>query len=341
MLENIVSHIASPDRLNASLIALVLVTAIGMLTGPASGNANPFLWVFLDKLCGGLVRKSYNVDRTVASLQFRGALLLTLYLLLMGSIAAVALLVRAHFHLGGYIDPILLSLTLSGGATWSALIKLDHALRKDEKVSKGSFYQVAVSTRSNLNSTDDHGIVRVGVGFVAASFDKGCVAPLFWYLLGGLPAAYLYCGIAAARWSLSKDGFAKGIGTLALKLEQAFGFLPQVLSALLLMLAALMTPAAALSRAALGLFRQGAKTPYAEGGLPLTAVAWGLNVSLGGPVEDVDGSTLKRSWVGPPSSTARLGRTDLRRAIYLSMMAYVLVGASVVLGIFLWKILAQ
>lgn len=341
-LSHIIGQIASAERLNVVIIALILVSLFGMLFGAYSGNANPFLWGALEKIFGGLTRRSYKVERSVSTLQFRGAVLLTLYLLITGIVAAIALLVERRFHVGGFMDPLLLTLTMSGGATWSSLVKLHHALRAEEKrgqkISKGSFYEVAVSTRSNLNTTDNHGIIRVGIGFVATSFDKGVVAPLFWYILGGLPAAYIYCGIAAARWSLSKDGFAKGIGTLALKLEEVFGFVPQILSSIILALAALMTPYAGLIRSIIGMFARKGRAPYAEGGLPLTTLAWGLGVSLGGPVEDVDGSVLKRSWVGSSNSTARLERHHLRMAIYLNIMAFVWVFAFVVAGAMLWKI---
>lgn len=344
-ISHIVSQIASPERLNASLIALILVALFGMLFGANGGNANPFLWGMLDKIFGGFTRKTYKVGRSESSLQFRGAILLTLYLLIAGIIAAIAVLAERHFRMAGFMDPFLLTLALSGGATWSALVKLHHALRAEEKkgrgpssLSKGSFYEIAVSTRSNLNTTDNHGIIRTGIGFVAGNFDKGLVAPIFWYLMGGLPAAYIYCGIAAARWSLSKEGFSKGIGNLALRLEEFFGFIPQLISAFILAFAALMTPYAGLTRSFVGMFTRAGRAPYAEGGLPLTTLAWGLGVSLGGPVEDIDGSVLKRAWVGAPSSTARLERHHLRMAIYLNIMAFILVAAVLMGGIMIWKI---
>ncbi|HNQ92322.1 MAG TPA: cobalamin biosynthesis protein [Alphaproteobacteria bacterium] len=333
------SHILSVDRFNSAAVAMVFVSLVGLMTGPCWGNANPCLWILLDKICGRLVSKTYNVNRSVTSLQFRGAVILTLYLLITGILAAAALLLERKFALAGFMDPFLLALTLSGGATWSALIKLHHALRGKEGLSKGSYFQVAVSTKTNLNSTDDHGIIRVGIGFVARSFDKGVVAPIFWYLLGGLPGAFFYCGMAAARWSLSKDGFAKGIGTLALKLEEVFGFLPQFFSAIILSMAALMTPKAGMARSFVGLFRSQGYAPYAEGGMPLTSMAYALNVSLGGPVDDAGGSVLKRSWVGSPSSTARVERHHLRQSIYMGIMAFVLLFFFVVLGALAWKIL--
>ncbi|HPQ51257.1 MAG TPA: cobalamin biosynthesis protein [Alphaproteobacteria bacterium] len=337
MFDLFVFHIFSSDRLSAVAIALIMVSLIGMMVGPVWGNANPLLWSLLDKICGGLVARTYNRNRSMASLHFRGAILLTLYLLITGIIAAVALLVERRIGFSGLMTPLLLSLTLSGGTVWASLVKLHHALRGKNGLTKGSYYQIAVSTRTDLNSTDDHGIIRVGIGLVATSFDKGLVAPIFWFLIGGLPAAYIYCGIAAACWSLSKDGFAKGIGTLALKLETAFGIVPQILSSVLIALAALATPAAGMTRTIRGLLSGKGHAPYAEGGLAVTAIAYALGVSLGGPVEDISGSVLKRSWVGSSKSTARVECRHLRQAIYLGIMGFVWVFLFIVLGLLAWS----
>lgn len=332
MFQEFYLHIFSVHRLESVAISMLIVSLLGMMFGPLWGNANPLLWGLLDKIFGGLAVRTYNLDRSLASLQFRGAVLLTLYLLITGIIASSALLVERRFALSGFMDPILLALTVSGGPVWSSLMKLHHALKGGLSGKKGSYYPLAVSSRTNLNSTDDHGIIRIGIGFAATSFDKALIAPVFWYLAGGLPAAYLYCGIMAARWSLSKDGFAKGIGTLALKLEMVFGIVPQIISALFLVLGAMATPSASFIRGLSGLIRRRNAAPYAEGGLPVTVMAYALNISLGGPVEDKTGSALKRAWVGPYASSARLERKHLRLAVYMTMMAFIWVFLAAVAG---------
>lgn len=336
----ILNNVGSPERLNASMIAVLMVCAFGAIFGSFTGNANPFLWGILDRVFGGLTKKTYRVGRSISSLYFRGALILSLYILLTGFIVAGCGLLEEHFRLAGFMEPILLTCVLAGGATWSALIRLHKALRADQgkTISKGSYYDIAVSTRTNLNTTDNHGIIRGGIGFVATSLDKGMIAPLFWYLIGGLPAAFIYGGIAAARWGMSREGFAKGIGILPLKLEEILGFIPQLITVLILSFAALMTPSARLTRAMTGLFAKSGRAPYAEGGLPLTILAYGLNVSLGGAVEDTDGSVLKRAWVGSKTSTAKIEIHHLRVAIYLSIMAHVLVFFTLLMGLISWRI---
>src|SRR3989338_58785 len=344
LISYILDNIASPERLNTAMISLLFVSVFGGVFGSFSGNANPFLWVMLDRVFGGIAKKTYKVGRSVSSLHFRGTIILILYIFSTALVTFAVVLLDKALPLSGFMTPVLLTCVLSGGATWSALIKLHRAIRAEDKkgksnqhLPKGSYYDIAVSTRTNLNTTDTHGIIRGGIGFVSFSLDKGIIAPLFWFLIGGLPAAFIYSGIAAARWSLSKEGFAKGIGNLALALEGLLGYIPQLITTVILAFAALFTPSARLTRAVMGLFSKGAgQASYGEGGLPLTALAWGMGISLGGPVEDRDGSVLKRAWIGSPKSTAKVEIHHLRIAIYLSVMSYILTFAFLLAGVMAW-----
>ena len=333
----IIGEVGSEDRLLTAIMAVLLVAIVGLITGPVGGNANPLLWNVVDRVFGGLARKTYNTDRSPSSLAFRGGFFTIFYIVLAFSIGAGFHLLNRSYPLAGFTEPVLLSLVLTGGTVWFALNKLYHALAEGKKLTKGSYLPIAVSTRNNLNTTDDFGITRVGVGYMAQIFDKGLIAPIFWYLVGGVPLAYLYAGIMAARWGLGKEGFAKGLGNMALWLERLFGFFPYLISTLFVVAAALFTPGAQLSRAVPGLFGSAGRAPYNEGGLPVTATAWALKISLGGPVEDLDGSVLKRTWVGPKDASAKVDKAQLRRALYMSVMAYVLVVAAMIAGIVAWR----
>lgn len=329
--------IASPDRLLTALMALLLVALLGLITGPLLGNANPLLWTLLDKLFGGLGRKAYRPERSPASLALRGAIFMLPFAITAIAIGFLVSQLHRDHPAAGFAEPLFLTLILSGGAVWTALARLRKALQEGQTLKEGSYYPIAVSTRVNLNTTDDFGITRVGIGFAAVSFDKAVVAPLFWYLIGGLPLAYFYAGVAAAVWALAREGFAKSYGDAARWLERIFGLIPHMIAALFLTVAALFTPTALMTRALPSIFRTKGKAPYAEGGLPVTVMANALNVSLGGPVQDLDGIIVRRNWVGPEKATARLDKNHLKRGIYLSVMAYVLLGAALVAALLAWK----
>ena len=113
------------------------------------------------------------------------------------------------------------------------------------------------------------------------------------------------------------------------------GFAPHILSGALMALAGLFTPTGGMMRAFTGLLKSKGRAAYVEGGLPLTAMAHSLNISLGGPVHDLDGSALKRAWIGPEGATAQLDAGHLRRALYICLMAYLLLIASLC-GAMIW-----
>lgn len=327
-------QLLDPERIPVAMAAWLLVCIAGMITGPMHGNANPFLWLIFDKTVGRIGKRLDKRDRTASDLFFRGFILT-----MMGVIVAYGLGVFATdavlgMPLRGGTEILLLALTLTGGTVWFALLQLYFAMR-DNKVSKGAYFTIAQSTRTDMSGSDDYGITRTGMGLAARTFDKGLVAPVLWYLLVGLPGAYLYAGLAALSWRFGKEGFTKGFGKTALALEKLMGFAPHLLAGAVMALAGLFTPTGGMTRALIGQTFGKDKAKYEEGGLPVTAMAFSLNVSLGGATTDLDGSAIKRAWTGPAKASARLDKGHLRRAIYISMMAHLLFMASLV-GSLLW-----
>lgn len=323
-----------PSRIPVAILALVLAAVVGAVTGALRNNANPFFWGLSDGVFGSIGARLDRRERKAGDLVFRGFFLTMFGLVFAWLIGNAAGKIAFQYPFYGAAETILLAFTLTGGTVWFALLKLYGALKK-KQVGKGAYYTIARSTRIDLSGADDFGITRAGMGYAARAFDKGAVAPVFWYLLCGLPGAYIYAVLAAIAWRFGKDNFTKGFGKAPLALEQLMGFAPHILSGLLMAAAGLFTPTGGMTRAFTSLLRKKTAAPYAEGGLPVTAMAHSLNVSLGGPAVDLDGSTLKRAWIGPEGATAQLDAGHLRRALYISLMAYLLLIASLC-GAMVW-----
>ena len=332
LIQGIHDQIFDPARLPVAVGAILIVCVIGVLTGPLFGNANPLFWRTVDFLFGPLGSRLDKTERKAGDLITRGTIIA-----LTGAIMAFLLgqffqTLSHHYPNWLIVDIVALSLILSAGAGWNALIRLYKAVHG--KTIKGAFYTLATTTRSNLTTADEFTITRVGIGMGAKIFDKGIVGPVLWYLIGGLPAAYLYAGLAALSWRFGKEGFTKGFGATALALEKLMGFIPNVFSGILLSLGGLLTPTAGMTRSFIGLFHfNEGRAHYAEGGAPVTAMAWALKVSLGGATQDIDGSAIKRGWAGPKGATAQLNAKHLHRALYILVMAHLLLVATLLVGI--------
>lgn len=335
-IQQIHGHIFDPDRLPVAIAAVFLVSCIGILTGPMGGNANPFLWRIIELFFGGIGGRLDRADRTRADLSFRGFILTVTGLLIALFMGKFAHFLTLYYPQWKIMEIFLLSLSLTAGAVWFALFRLFQAL-SSEKPLKGAFYTIARSTRTDMSTSDEYTITRIGIAMGARSFDKGLVAPVLWYLIAGLPGAYLYMGLAALSWRFGKEGFTKGFGQMSLTLEKLMGFVPNLLAGILIALAGLFTPTARMSDALAAFKAREGTAPYEEGGWAVAAMAFALNVSLGGATKDLDGSAIKRRWAGPKGATAQLGASHLSRGIYISMMAHILLlavlcGAIVVSG---------
>ena len=328
-----------PDRIPTILAAMLLCVVIGMITGPMTGNANAFLWQFIDRIFGNLGDKMDKPSRSQPDLIFRGFIITMLVVLVMGAMGKGFESIAMANPLGGFTEVLLLSLSLSMGAVWFSLLKLYFAQEQEKsqgKPVKGAYLGIARSTRTDLTASDDYGITRAAMNFAARSFDKNMVAPVIWFLIAGFIGVCLYTGMAALAWRFGKDGATKGFGATALALEKLLGFFPAVLSGILITLAGLFTPTAKLHKGIAAWLGHKDRARYSQGGFPLSAMAWSLNVSLGGPAKDLKGDGVKVPWVGPKGATAKNDHKHLRRAIYINVIAHILFIATL-LSLYVWS----
>jgi adenosylcobinamide-phosphate synthase len=317
-------HVFDADRLPAAIAAILLVSLIGVLTGPLGGNANPVFWRAVDILFGPVGGKLDKSGRSRSDLMARGTIITFFAVVLAFGVGLTFQILTTHFRTFLLPDIVALSLIISSGPVWHVLVRVHKAVDGKEKV-KGAFYALATTTRANLAIADEYTITRTGIALAARLFDKALVAPVFWYLIAGLPGAYLYAALAALSWRFGKDGFSAGFGATPVALEKLMGFVPNIFSGMIVACAGLLTPTAGMTRSFLGILKFGkVASPYEQGGVPVTAMAYALKISLGGPVQDMDGSALQRGWTGPKDATARLEAKHLHRAVYISVMAHLL-----------------
>jgi adenosylcobinamide-phosphate synthase len=110
---------------------------------------------------------------------------------------------------------------------------------------------------------------------LAENLNDSCVAPLFWFCIGGLPGAALYrfANTADAMWGLR--GRWEWAGKWAARTDDVLSYLPARLTALLL--------AAVAARWPKGLSREARRTASPNGGWPMGMLALALDVRLSRP----------------------------------------------------------
>ncbi len=322
MLSNIHENLMDVQRIPVLALAYLLTVATGMVTGPFRGNANPFAWEALDLLFGNAGDKLNKANRSVRDLLTRGLLF---SIILISLCFVVAQQVDVHFlrYADLIWESLVISLFITTGAVWFSVLRVFFAMDKDV-ILEGAYFSLARSSRMNLNSTDRYGITREGVSYLAVSFDKGFVAPSLWYLIGGFPLLVLYAAASFLAWRYGQFGVTKGFGRVALAIEKVMGYAPSLLSGFFLYCASSVTPTAKMKTAILQWWRNRDAFSYEQHGSVVSAMAWPLEISLGGPIQDLSGKVYKRAWIGPEGASAQLERHHLKRAIFMNVIAHLL-----------------
>jgi len=164
----------------------------------------------------------------------------------------------------------------------------------------------------SLAESEPYAAARVVAERTAQDCSALLVAPLFWYLLLGLPG--LLAARAAREAANRMAGSApsrQAFGTTAAGLDAALGLIPAWIAAPTICLAALFIPGARPGAAMAGLGAYGAS------GAPAAALAGALGLSLGGPRRLRLGEERWREekpWIG--TGRARVVPSDLRRAAW-------------------------
>jgi adenosylcobinamide-phosphate synthase len=311
----------NPDRLPVAVTAIVVVMLAGAVTGPVRGYAGPLLWYVFDITAGKIGRRLDRPRRSRRELVLRGAgfaMIVFFVFLWLGGFARGFVWNFPHYDIA---EILLLSICLSSGAVWHAAWQLFRVLKKKAN-KQGAYYAVARSTGLDLSYGDDYGITRVAISYSIRMLPMAMVAPVFWYLIGGLPLAYAYCGIAALAWYFGRDGYGNGFGNAGLWLEMIAGFIPMLLSAIFVNLASVISPTLSIARSIKSWFAGDKRASYAEGGAVLSCAAWAMNISLGGPVTTVNGDVLKKRWIGSEGTSARLDASHVKRTLYMLFISH-------------------
>ncbi len=162
---------------------------------------------------------------------------------------------------------------------------------------------------------DEHGVARGAIESLAENFADGVVAPVFWYLILGLPGLFAYKAINTMDSMIGyRSERYRHFGMVAARLDDVVNLIPARLSAVLIALAAAIAPTANPARAFRVMWRDAGKHDSPNAGWPEAAMAGALALALGGPRTYLGGIS-KSQWIGDgnPRATGR----DIERALLL------------------------
>lgn len=242
--------------------------------------------------------------------------------LLLGTLG-LAIMLEALFHQMGWAGQILeitvVSIFLAQGSLLHYVGAVGSALKSGSLDAARDAVGHIVGRDPNL--LDKTGVVRAGIESLAENFSDGFVAPLFWYLLFGLPGLLTYKAINTADSMIGyRSKRYRMFGRYAAILDDYANFIPARISAGLILFAAMIYQGRFQWAAALGQMRREASLHASpNAGWPETAMANACNIALGGP-RHYDHGRVVQSYING-SERRELSRIDLELALTIAKLS--------------------
>jgi len=158
---------------------------------------------------------------------------------------------------------------------------------------------------------------------VAENASDGIIAPLFFFALGGLPAAFAYRFVNTADSMLGyRDAEREWLGKFPARLDDVLNFIPARLTGLFIVVAALFCGASFMSAWKI-MWRDSSVTASPNAGVPMSAMAGALGVEL----EKVDHYQLGKGFRHPDVSDLIRARRVLYVSVILSAVFLLVMGS--------------
>ncbi len=179
---------------------------------------------------------------------------------------------------------------------------------------------------------DGAGVARAAIESLAENFSDGVVAPALWMVVAGLPGAAIYKAINTADSLIGhRTERHEAFGWAAARLDDLVNLPASRLAALLIIIAAYLTPGASASGAFGAVMRDAARHRSPNAGYPEAALAGALGLALAGP-RYYGGVLVDDIWMGDGRYAAT--PADIRAALSLYKRAdALLIGAVALLAI--------
>ncbi len=262
-------------------------------------------------------RRLNREQRSDSARRWRGV---STILAVVGTAAAIAWfthVVLARYRWGWAVETFAIAVLVAQRSLHDHVAAVGSALAEDGI--DAARREVAHIVGRDPDSLDAHGVARAAIESLFENFADGVVAPVFWYLLLGLP------GIVALKAINTLDSMIghktprhQAFGEAAARLDTAVMFLPARLAGLYVTLAAVIVPAGRPVVALRTMLRDARKHRSVNAGWPEGAAAGALGIALAGP-RRYHGALADDPWIG--DGRARVEPADITRALSLYVVA--------------------
>jgi adenosylcobinamide-phosphate synthase len=237
---------------------------------------------------------------------------------LLGAAAVVAIAIASHWglmHLPQFTAALLLGVALKPLLAWRMLREetagVEQALAQSLQAGRERLSRLVSRDVAGL---DEAAVRESAIESLAENLNDSVIAPVFWFVLLGLPGAALYrfANTADAMWGYRGERGGRvweWAGKFAARADDAMSWIPARITALLLATANLGLSGAALRSEA-------RRTASPNSGWPMAAMALALDVRLGKPGV----YTLNAAARAPLAADGRRAQALASHAVLLSIV---------------------
>ncbi len=273
--------------------------------------------VLIGRMVGFYDRRLNREQRSESARRWRGIVTVAIVVGVSVAIAWFTHVVLAKYRWGWAVETFVIAVLVAQRSLH------DHVAAVGKALAGGGIdaarREVAHIVGRDPDALDAHGVARAAIESLFENFADGVVAPVFWYLLLGLP------GIVALKAINTLDSMIghktprhRAFGEAAARLDTAVMFLPARLAGLFIVLAAVIVPAGRPVAALRTMLRDARKHRSFNAGWPEGAAAGALDIALAGP-RRYHGELVEDAWIG--AGRARVTHDDVTRALSLYVVA--------------------
>jgi len=177
----------------------------------------------------------------------------------------------------------------------------------------------------DVSELDEQGVAAAALESLAESFNDGVVAPIFWFVVGGLPGLFVYKAVNTADSLIGhREPRWRDFGWASARMDDLMNLIPARIAGGLIALA---------GRGGWRVMaRDASKHASPNSGWPEAAMAGALKIELGGPVAYA-GVVTKRTTFGRGT---RPGASDLERGLKVYVTACGLLWLLLTVGGLAW-----
>ncbi|HKF71685.1 MAG TPA: adenosylcobinamide-phosphate synthase CbiB [Stellaceae bacterium] len=315
---------ADPTRLDPLLLVLAALVLDAVVGDPAAiFRRLPHPVALVGTLIGQLERRFNRQDLSDRDRRLGGIATVVVVVGIAAGVGAMVDRLAAGSAWGAAAEVVVLTVLLAQRSLYDHVAAVARAL--DREGLAGGREAIRHIVGRDPASLDEDGVGRAAIESLAENFSDGVVAPVFWFLVLGLPGICAYKAVNTLDSMIGhKSDRYRAFGWAAARLDDAANLVPARLAGVLIAIAGALTPRASGWDALVIMARHAPKHRSPNAGWPEAAMAGALDISLAGP-RRYGGELVDDPWIGEGSEDA--GADDIRCALGLFIVACVVEAA--------------